>query len=198
MRAFRDRVSRLVLILAAVAAALALIAGASAAEQSFFPLAVGNAWIYACSTEGEWQFDRTLSLVSELDVDGRRYFRSELKMSGDSNPLVTYVFADEGGNVYAATQPGSQEATLILPADPKVGDAVSDHVVAAIVRINAPALGDAEAIRIENFSAEDPNIPEERRLEWEGKFYVRGVGLAIEADGLGGECVLSKFNLANP
>jgi hypothetical protein len=197
MRAFRDRLKRIVVVWQAAAVVLPLTA-AAAADQSYFPLAVGNAWTYACSTEGEWQFDRTLSLVSVQNIDGHSYFQAELKMSSDAKPLLTYVFSDDDGKVYTATEPSGKSATLLIPADPRVGDAVGDRIVGAIAKTTTPALGDADAIRIENFAADDPGISEERRLEWEGKYYVRGVGLAIDADGLGGECVLSNVHLVRP
>ncbi|MEJ2622862.1 MAG: hypothetical protein P8163_22285 [Candidatus Thiodiazotropha sp.] len=51
---------------------------------------------------------------------------------------------------------------------------------------------------IENFSLDDPQLHEERRIEWEGRYYARGISLVIEADGLGGSCSLKEFHQGAP
>ena len=67
--------------------------------------------------------------------------------------------------------------------------------MAAIERMTIPAHAQVEALRVENFSTEGPKLPAEKRAEWQALFYARGIGQVAEADGLGGECALSKIHL---
>jgi hypothetical protein len=35
-------------------------------------------------------------------------------------------------------------------------------------------------------------------MEWQSRFFARGVGQVAEADGAGGDCTLAKFQRAKP
>jgi hypothetical protein len=167
-------------------------------ENPYFPLAVGNSWTYRCSVEGKYQFDKTLRLTGTIVKDGVRYFRAELKVKRDPRPLIYYLIADGEGRVFRSPKSSNKERELLITASPKIGDRLGDRKVAAIEKMNVLARAEVEAIRVENFSLEDPQLPAEKRAEWQARFYARGIGQVAEADGLGGECVLSKFHLVKP
>ena len=59
---------------------------------------------------------------------------------------------------------------------------------AAPESLSTPATSAVTAVRLENFGRDDPQVSASRRQEWQGKYYVRGIGLVAEADGLGDEC----------
>lgn len=162
---------------------------------SYYPLAVGNKWIYSCSVEGEHAFDKTLTIVGRQTTNRLTYFRGELVVGDDPNPLVLYFIVDGQGNVYSSLDKSSEAKELIITAKPKKGDTLGSLSVAANEEIDTPAAGTITAIRLENFALDDPKVSELKRMDWEGKFYARGVGLVAEADGLGGECILIDFSL---
>jgi len=164
-------------------------------ETPYFPLAVGNSWTYRCSVEGQYQFDKTLRLTATTTKDNVRYFRAELQIKRDPRPLVYYLMADGKGNVFRSPKPTHEERELVITAAPKIGDQLGNRRVAAIERMSIPARSQVEALRVENFSLEDPKLPAEKRAEWQARFYARDIGQVAEADGLGGECALSEFHL---
>jgi len=166
-----------------------------ASPPAYFPLAVGNYWTYRCSVEGEYQFDKTVRLVSVSRQNDTRYFRAELRMKKDPNPLVYYLSADADGAVVSAPKPSREGREPLIPAAPKTGERVGEWIVAGSERISTPALAQVEVIRLENFARDDPQLPAERRAEWRGRYYARGVGLVAEADGLGGDCALTKYRV---
>lgn len=164
---------------------------------SFFPLAVGNSWTYRCSAEGEDQFEKTVKVVSETLVGGVRYFRVELTRAGDASPVVNYLFADAAGNVFESSRPSPGEASPVVTADLKPGERVGQLTAVAPEQLTTPATSTVTAVRVENFRRDDAGVSASRWLEWQGKFYVRGIGLVAEADGLGDECVLVRYTLAH-
>jgi hypothetical protein len=202
MRSFRNSLIRRLLTLAG---ALALGIGVASAALTreprpaagpapYFPLAVGNYWTYRCSVEGEQQFTKTVRLVSASARDNVQYFRAELRIKKDK-PLVYYLFTDVEGHVFSVPNPGRGGSELLITAAPKAGEHVGTWTVAGGERIDTPALKQVDAVRIENFDRDDPQITAERRLEWRGRYYARDVGLLVEADGLGGECVLTQYHV---
>lgn len=167
--------------------------GSLGADNPYCPLAVGNTWSYRCSVEGEPQFDKTVALVALVRTSSGDFFKVETTVGKDRQPLVTWYFADATGNVYSSMSLTRNGAELLMPAHAKAGQSVgSGFTVAAIRRTHAPAVGEVDALCVENFSAEDPALTADKRAEWRGRFYVKGVGLIAEADGLGGESVLVK------
>ena len=202
MRSFRNSLIR---TLPALVGTLALIIGGAgsalgqelrpvAGPTSYFPLAVGNYWTYRCSVEGEHQFTKTVRLVSASARDKVRYFRAELRMKKDK-PLVYYLFADPDGQVFSAPNPGRDGSELLITATPKAGEHVGTWTVVGGERIDTPALKQVDAVRIENFDRDDPKLSAERRMEWLGRYYAHGVGPVVEADGLGGEFVLTQYRV---
>lgn len=163
-------------------------------SASYFPLNVGNSWSYRCSTEGEFQFTKILRLASVIQRNNVQYFRSELQVKND-RPLVYYMFVDDNNQVYSTPNLDLNGSELLITANPKVGEIVGAMTVAGNEMIDLPALKQVNAIRIENFDRDDPNTPAEQRMEWMGRYYARGIGLVMEADGLGGECVLVKYRI---
>lgn len=195
---------RWLLLASTIVIAPAVIAGQSAVsvdspgnpKNPYFPLAIGNSWTFRCSVEGKYQFDKTVRLTATVIQDGVRYFRAELRLKRAPHPLVYYLTVAADGSVFSSPKPSSEGRELLITAAPKVGDRLGDWQVAARERIRTPALAQVEALRVENFSIEDPQLSAQRRAEWQGRFYAQGIGQVAEADGLDGECVLSKFRLA--
>lgn len=177
-------------------AAFSAVAGpdTAAGSASYFPLAVGNYWTYRCSAEGEAGFAKTVRLVGEDVRDGTRYFRAELRVRKDK-PLVYYLFADAAGQVSSAPVAGRDGSELLIAASPKPGERIGTWIVGGNERIDTPALKQVEVVRVENFGRDDPQLSAERRMEWLGRYYARGVGPVVEADGLGGECALTKYGI---
>lgn len=163
-------------------------------SESFFPLNVGNYWNYRCSAEGEYQFNKTIRLVSVITRNNVQYFRTELQVQKDK-PLVYYMFVDTGGQVYSAPDLGSEGSELLVTVKPKANERIGTMTVAGNEQIDLPTLKHINAVRIENFNRDDPDVSAERRIEWMGRYYAQGIGLVMEADGLGGECVLMKYHL---
>lgn len=172
--------------------------GEKAAGSPFFPMAIGNSWAYRCSVEGEHAFDKTLTVTSAEEIEGKRYFRTELKVGSDPTPLVSFVFTDDTGRVFSTTDPRAGTAELLVTRDPKIGDHIGSLTVTSKETVTTPALGTVEAFRVESFPFEEPGISEEEKMNWTGRFYARNVGLVAESDGLGGECLLVRIHLATP
>jgi hypothetical protein len=167
----------------------------TARSAPYFPLAVGNRWSYSCSVEGEHAFDKTLSITGREVTQGIEYFRAKLQVGDDPKPLEMFYFLDSQGDVHSSVnQQTPGEDTLLVSSDPHPGDVIGRLVASSEQEVETPATGKIQALLIENFSLEDPLLSEEKRMDWEGKYYARGIGLIIEADGLGGECSLTDFS----
>jgi hypothetical protein len=171
-----------------------------AREQSpaptYFPLAVGNSWTFRCSSEGRFQFEKTVRITADTSADSIRFFRAEMTPpAGDAPPLVYYLFSSPDTTVSKTNAPARDSAEPLVRSNISRGERVGKLVVAGIEKANAPATGDIEVLRLESFSAEDPTLTEAQRIEWQGRSYAKGVGPVIEADGLGNECVLSKYHV---
>lgn len=162
-------------------------------SNSYFPLAVGNSWTYRCSVEGQFQFVKTSSVTSVNDIANRHVYRMEMRIGKDTQPLVTYLSVEANGSVATAVQPEADAWETLVTAAPHVGEKIGQFTVAAKERLTMKALPSMDAVRLENFSADNPDVPEAQRLEWRSRTYGRGVGLLEEADGLGGVCTLAKF-----
>jgi hypothetical protein len=202
MRSFRNSLSWKPPVLAGALALVIGIADAALAEEprpaagpvSYFPLAVGNYWTYRCSVEGEHQFTKTVRLVSASARENTQYFRVELRIKKDK-PLVYYLFADVDGQVFSAPNPSRDDSEPLITAAPKAGEHVGTWTVAGGERIDTPALKQVDTVRVENFNRDDPQLSAERRMEWLGRYYARSIGPVVEADGLGGECVLTQYRV---
>jgi hypothetical protein len=210
MRAFRNRLNLkclsvlLTLACVQISACTAFAAGESGRSvllgksdnesAIYFPLAVGNSWRYSCSVEGEHAFDKTLSITASEVVAGIRYFRSELRVGDDPVPLIVFYYQNEKGDVHTSMEKVRGKGILQITANPSRGDAIGELSVSSEREVETPATGRIKAILVEKYSLDTPLLNEEQRMDWEGKYYAPGVGLVIEADGLGGECVLIDFS----
>lgn len=186
---------------AASTAALADTAAAAAAHP-YFPLAVGNRWTYRCSTEGTPTAGKVLQIRQQQHYGGRLYFRAELKVGADALPLVQYFSVDADGGLRRSLGVPSVSAAgngeLLLAADTAAGSTHGSWRSAGHEQLRLPALRQAQALRVENFSVESPTLPASQRAEWRARYYVRGVGPVGDADGLGGRCDLTAYRLVKP
>ena len=203
MRAFRNTVTALGLALLSAVSSLAGSAAQTASDQAIaggnamFPLTVGNSWSYRCSAEGSAAFVKTVKLTRSLLHDGKPFFQAEMRIRKDPKPLVYFLSTDQQGQVFSVMQVADNGREVLINAAPKAGDKLGNRSVAAGEMMHVPALGRAKVpvVRAENFFRDDPNVSSEQRMEWSGRYYAAGVGLVIEADGLGGQCVLTDHKL---
>lgn len=193
MRTFRNSIAAAFALLVLAAASGA----ASNAPAGFFPLAEGNTWTYRCSAEGHFQFTKKVVIASLATLDGRPVYRAEMRTGTDPTPLVSYFAVDDKGRVMTSLTPTLDSAEPLMSAAPRIGDRFGKFSVVAIGPSTLKMYRQTDVARLENFSADDPSVSEEKRMEWRGRSYGRGIGLIEEADGLGGACVLSAHRLKN-
>lgn len=167
----------------------------SAAQNGFFPLAAGNTWTYRCSAEGRPQFTKKIVIASSAGLDGHRAYRSEMRTGSDPTPLVSYLMVDHDGRIKSSLTPTLDRAELVLGPAPKIGDRFGNFSVVSMGPSTLKTFRKTQVIKMENFSADDPTVSEEKRMGWRGRSYGKGIGLLEEADGLGGECVLSAYRV---
>lgn len=200
MRALRDplRHRLLATVLAPVLALAA--AGSPAAEpvHPYFPLAVGNRWAYRCSIEGAPAPGKQLQIRQLLRRDGVAYYRAELRVGRDAQPLVQYFWVDADGGLRQSFQPGPEGAELWLAADTTRGARQGEWVSAGVAPLPLPALPKARALRVETHEVDRPDLSAEQRAAWRARYYVESVGPVGDADGLGGRCDLVSYRLARP
>ncbi|HMV54793.1 MAG TPA: hypothetical protein PLX20_10290 [Rhodocyclaceae bacterium] len=202
MRAFRDSLT--VCRLAASAAACIVAASPAFADamppvdaggNAYYPLSVGNTWTYRCGAEGSSAFEKTVKLTAVVDHDGKRYYRAEMRLKRDPKPLIAYLSTGGSGEVFSVFKVGEGPGEVLVTSAPKTGDRVGERIAVAGEKTRVPALGAVSVVRVENFGRDDPKIPADQRMEWSGRYYASGVGLVAEADGLGGECVLTRYKV---
>jgi len=172
----------------------ALLSKSSQATNSYFPLAVGNSWTYRCSVEGQFQFTKTIRITFAEIKKGHTIYRAEMRVGKDPKPLVSYLSIEANGHVVTFLK-SEDDREVLITASPKVGDKIGEYTVIGIDRLAMKTLPATDIVMLENFQADDPEVPEDKRLEWRGRTYGRGIGLVEETDGMGGACTLSKFNL---
>ncbi|MEJ2608754.1 MAG: hypothetical protein P8179_01425 [Candidatus Thiodiazotropha sp.] len=163
----------------------------------YFPVIIGNSWKYSCSLEGVHAFDKTLTITGSKIIDGVTYFRGELRVDDDPKALERFYFLDKNGGIHTSFSADSEQSEPLITALPSIGDMIADLVVSSEQKIETPATGKINSLLLQNYSIDDPQISEEKLLIWEGKFYSRGIGLVIEADGSGRECVLVSYSLVD-
>lgn len=189
MRPLRDPVIRGLLLAAGSFWISSIAAGVG---NPYFPLAVGNSWTYRCSIEGEYRLEKTLRIVGTGNEAAERAFIAELRVKGDARPLVQTLTVTPEGTVVSTYGTSGGEREPLITASPQVGDRIGAWIVGDHVTLDTPARKKMQAVRVETFAIDGGARPRE---EWRGRFYVRGIGPAGEADGLGGECVLARFNV---
>lgn len=164
--------------------------------NAMVPLAVGNTWTYRCTAEGSHAFVKTVKLTAVIEQDGQRFYRTEMRIKRDPKPLVYFLSTGSQGEVFSVFKMGDGTREILITAAPKSGERIGERIVAVEEKMHVPPLGRMAVVRVENFSRDDPKISAEQRMEWSGRYYAAGVGLVIEADGLGGECILASYKIA--
>lgn len=165
---------------------------AVAPEDSYYPLAVGDRWTYGCAVEGEHLFDKTVTIAAREGMDDGERYRAVQASGGDS--LVYYLTVDARGWVHRSAFADGRESEVVGAQLLRAGERVGEWLPARAETIAVPALGEVAVLVLENFAAEDPALPPEKRLEWRGLFFAKGIGLVAEGDGAGGQCDLSAYS----
>lgn len=194
MRSFRDHMKPIILC---VLCALAVHANAENAsvESPYFPLAVGNTWAYRCSLEGEYQSSKTFNIAASTQNKGQLVFRLEMRVDKDPKPLVSHLFVTPEGLVMEAFNTTLEDAKPLISVSPKRNERFGELKVVKIGPSEIKKYAKVKTVFLENYSAESPNMKQEKYLAWHGKRYGQGIGLLVEADGTGGDCELSKYSL---
>ncbi len=176
-----------------IAATISQAGGASptASPASFFPLTVGNSWWYRCGTEGEAHFEKNVTVISRGTGRGGPYFKLEQRV-GDKK-LTFYLIDDEWGNILRSMSPDADKSRIVAARQMKIGEHYGEDLVTREQIIVTPATGPMTALVVENFIPDDPNLAQDKRNEWHGRFFVNGIGLVSEGDGLGGDCTLIRY-----
>lgn len=164
---------------------------AVAPGDSYYPLAVGDSWTYGCAVEGEHLFDKTVTIAARDEMDGGERYRVVQASADDS--LVYYLSVDTRGWVHRSAFADGRESEVVGSQLLRAGERVGDWLPARAETIAVPALGEIGVLVLENFSAEDPALPPQKRLEWRGLFFAKGIGLVAEGDGAGAQCDLSAY-----
>ena len=102
---------------------------------------------------------------------------------------------DADGQIVTALKHTLEGREPVIGRTPKVGDRLGKFTVATVGLSKQKKYASVPIAKLENFSADDPKLTEEKRTEWLGRTYAKGVGLIEEADGAGGSCVLSAHGL---
>jgi hypothetical protein len=184
----------------AVGCALASAGGPVAdagAGHPYFPLAVGNSWSYRCSIEGEPRPGKVLRITGRTGQAPNTSFRAEMRVGKDPKPLVQYFSIDSDGAVHRSLSPDAV-GDIVLAADVAPGSRHGEWVSAGMEPISVPSRRRLQAVRLENFSIDSPEVPAAKRNEWLARYYAKGIGPVAEADGLGGRCDLTSYRLSKP
>jgi hypothetical protein len=174
-------------------AAWALPTSSPPPPPSFFPLNVGNVWRYRCGTEGEAHFEKTIAVVSLGTSLAGPYFKLEQRVR--DKKLTFYLISDVSGNILRSLSSDAKKARIIAAHQMKVGEIYGEDRATREQVITTPATGSVTALVVENFNPDDSGLSQEKRNEWHGRFFVKGVGLVSEGDGLGGDCTLIKYQI---
>jgi len=196
LRASRASLTRALLALGLLSAAA--ISEGSDLGHPYFPLAVGNRWVYRCSIEGTPAAGRVLQVRQKVLQDGVPYYRTELRVGKNSAALVQYFSIGDDGSLRRSLSPEPAYAEVWLAADTARDTRQGDWISAGVQPLRVPALPGAKALRVETFPFDSPDLPADQRAAWRARYYVLGVGPVGEADGLGGRCDLVFYRLARP
>lgn len=193
-----ERVLAILLLSGLTGCASAILGATPPPPVSYFPLVVGTSWTYQCSIEGEHQSDKTITIAAEELAGDARIFRvtQTVRSAGSSNPEdADFFYRLVSDVVSAAPSKTMVDAQPIGATDLRAGMHLGALTVARQVEVVTPATGRQQGWLAQTFDNESPDIPEEKRLTWKGVTFVKGFGVVVEADGMGGECVLSAFHL---
>lgn len=171
-----------------------LPAGTPLPANPFLPLTVGSTWSYACSTEGRFQFMKKVRVASMTTAGALKIFQVATYVGKARTPSVTYLSLDAAGAIRTSFNLPPAPSAALLSAAPRPGEQLGNFRVASISQTMTWKGARLATLKLENFSTDDPNLPEEKRLEWLGRTYAKGLGLVEESDGLGGACVLKEYS----
>lgn len=101
--------------------------------DSYYPLEVGNKWIYRCSVEGEFQFNKTVTVASSSDRPGQ--FRVETKIGKDPKPAVSYLGVDTNGVITTSVSPDGSSPETTISSTPKVGEKLGAFSVSRVSQV---------------------------------------------------------------
>jgi hypothetical protein len=164
-----------------------------AAHRDYYPLAVGNSWRYRCALEGRLKYFKTVKITGIVHTGGTQYFKRE--QTGTGQTVVSYLSVGPAGKITKSIAADGSSPEIVAARSMEIGDSFGDRHITRTETIDTPATGHVSALVLENFFPDDPQLSEDRRLEWVGTFFVAGVGIAAEGDGAGADCALTEFHL---
>lgn len=163
------------------------------ADDSYFPMGKGYYWKYRCGTEGEFHFEKTMRIISASISKKITLYKVEFKTSIGEKPFVYYLFKDKG-MIFRTFDLNITEREAVITVDPKLGDRIDKEFTIYRNRtVQTSVTGRVNTIVVENFNIEQSSAPTKDPMTWSGVFYAKGIGRVVEADGLGGECVLADY-----
>jgi hypothetical protein len=148
--------------------------------------------------EGAPQLTKSITLESGSPVDGRASFRAALSTRVGAGPAEKTTFVlweDANGIVWRGSSAGAKDAEPAGSRRLVVGTTLGALTVTREEDVTTPATGRRKGMLAETFDRDSPDVAEEKRSSWRGRTFVAGVGLVVEADGVGGDCVLTKVQI---
>ncbi|MDD2760260.1 MAG: hypothetical protein PHH11_08185 [Methylomonas sp.] len=159
----------------------------------YFPLAVGNQWRYDCSVEGNKVFEKELKILKKVKVAGKPGYEASYIVNGSLAKL--YFWEDTNRVVHRSYTIAGELDEMVVSRAAKIGDDLGELHIRREVMQSSIATGNVNTLVVENFDPESPQLSAQTRHEWRGLFYANKIGLVVEADGLGGDCVLKRYSL---
>ncbi|QPK63333.1 hypothetical protein IVG45_21445 [Methylomonas sp. LL1] len=167
----------------------------SVAKHDFFPLEVGNNWSYTCSVEGEKAFEKEIKVIKPVDISGKPGYQASYVVNGVAADI--YFWEDDSHMIHRTYNRAGDIDEIVISRFAKIGDVLGELKITREALQKTLATGEIKTLVAENFDAESSGLSGDRRNEWRGQFFADGIGLVVEADGLGGDCVLKSYSLNN-
>lgn len=170
-------------------------AQASETNSSYFPLKVGNQWRYQCAVEGSDLSEKFVRITKSIRKNGVLFFKVEEKTKDSGEPLTFYYFESDDGIIRRNIVAQVSGAEIVVPNQPEADASKKMTYWTKKQSVSTPAIKNAQALLIANFDFEDPQLTESKRSEWQGTYYVKGIGQIKEADGTGAGCSLTSYSV---
>lgn len=162
-------------------------------DDSFFPLSIGSEWNYRCSIEGNPSGKKRLAIIGLRQSNDGTIYTGAWQIGSSKAAQRVYFIVAKDGTVSITYDQTASTGEAILRYSMAKGERVGQWQYADDEVFQIPDNGRRSVARLETFSIDDPTISQNRRDEWRSRFFAKGIGMVGEADGLGGECTLSRY-----